>query len=221
MAHPGERWIYNTGADVLGVLIARASGIPFHRFLATRVFEPLGMVDTAFHVPSDKIHRLPVQYGTDPSTGATVIWDEPGGQWSRPPSFPGGGAGLAGTADDYLRFARLLRNHGVHEGQRIVSRQLLELMTTDQLTPEQHTTSGFGPDFFATTGFGFCVGVVTRRTDQRHVGAYGWSGGFGTQWMTDPVDDVIAILLSQRAAESPAPTALYADFTTCAAQFAA
>jgi|SRR5579884_4084806 len=77
MAKPGERWLYSTGADVLGVLIARAAAMPFERFLREGIFEPLGMTDTAFHVPAEKLDRLPVEYGTDQTTGATVICDEP------------------------------------------------------------------------------------------------------------------------------------------------
>ena len=105
MFQPGERWLYHTGADVLGVLIARASGQPFDAFLRERIFEPLGMNDTAFSVPASDVDRLATSYLTDPETGALELYDAPAGQWSVPPAFPSGGAGLVSTADDYLTFA--------------------------------------------------------------------------------------------------------------------
>src|SRR3989449_11035342 len=90
MHQPGEQWMYNTGSDVLGVLIARASGQPLETFLRERIFEPLGMKDTGFSVPADKIDRLPASYGTNFETGALEVYDDAeGGQWSRPPAFPG------------------------------------------------------------------------------------------------------------------------------------
>src|SRR5438034_6518874 len=91
---PGEKWMYHTGLDVLGVLIARASGQPLETFFRERIFEPLGMKDAAFSVPADKIDRLPTSYGTNFETWALEVYDEAeGGQWTRPPAFPGGGAG--------------------------------------------------------------------------------------------------------------------------------
>ena len=106
MHQPGERWMYNTGSDVLGVLIARASGQPFETFLRERIFEPLGMKDTGFSVPAAELDRLATSYWTDPETGALELHDEPDGQWSRPPAFPSGAGGLVSTVDDYLAFAR-------------------------------------------------------------------------------------------------------------------
>src|SRR5438067_587134 len=104
---PGERWLYHTAYDVLGVLIARASGQTFEAFLRERLFEPLGMTDTGFAVPTADIDRLPTEYWTDFATGETVVYDEArGGQWSRPPAFPSGGAGLVSTVDDFLAFGR-------------------------------------------------------------------------------------------------------------------
>jgi CubicO group peptidase (beta-lactamase class C family) len=108
MCQPGERWLYHTGADVLGVLIARASGVAFDRFLRERIFEPLGMKDTAFFVPPQDLGRLVTSYTTDDLTGALEIYDEPTGQWSEPPSFPLGGAGLLSTAGDFFAFAEML-----------------------------------------------------------------------------------------------------------------
>src|SRR5947208_4373390 len=101
MCQPGERWLYHTGADVLGVLVARASGQSFPDFLRTRIFEPLGMRDTGFFVPAADVDRLATSYLTDPETGDLRVYDEPNGQWSVAPAFPSGGAGLVSTADDF------------------------------------------------------------------------------------------------------------------------
>ena len=195
MCQPGERWLYHTGADVLGVLIARASGQPFGSFLRERVFEPLGMKDTAFSVPATNIGRLATSYLTNPETGALELYDEPSGQWSTPPAFPSGGAGLVSTANDFLAFADML----LRGGAPILSRPSVETMTTDQLTPEQKQVSGFFPGDFDARGWGFGVGIVTRReSPAAPVGQYGWDGGLGTIWRNDPSEQMVTILLTTR-----------------------
>ena len=120
MHQPGERWMYNTGSDVLGVLIARAAGQPFETFLHDRIFDPLGMRDTAFSVAAEKQDRFVTSYLTGAS--GLVPYDDPStGQWSRPPAFPSGAAGLVSTAHDYLAFAEMLGAKGEHRGTRILS----------------------------------------------------------------------------------------------------
>ncbi len=220
MYQPGERWLYNTGADVLGVLIARAAGQPLETFLRERLFEPLGMQDTSFSVPASKLNRLATSYWTDPETGALAVYDEAeGGQWSRPPAFPSGAAGLVSTIDDYLAFGQMLLNKGKHESRRILSRPSVELMTSDQLTPEQKTVSGLVPGDFDSHGWGFGVSVVTRRTDiAESVGTFGWTGGLGTSWSSDPQEQMVTILLTQRAWSSPSPPTICLDFWTLAYQ---
>ncbi len=147
MHQPGEMWMYNTGSDVLGVLIARASGQALETFLRERIFEPLGMKDTGFSVPATNLDRLATSYWTDPETGALELSDEPeGGQWSRPPAFPSGAGGLVSTIDDYLAFGQMMLNKGKHGSERILCRPSVETMTTDQLTPEQKAVSGLVPD---------------------------------------------------------------------------
>jgi CubicO group peptidase (beta-lactamase class C family) len=213
---PGERWLYNTGADVLGVMIERAVGQPFETFLAQRVFEPLGMKDTGFDVPWDKIGRLPTEYVIDPRSGRAAVYDDPhDGQWSRLPSFPSGGGGLVSTADDYLAFADMLREKGVSRGVRILSRPSVEFMTSDQLTPEQKAASGLVPGYFRVHGWGFGMSVVTERTEvAKSVGTYGWDGGLGTSWYNDPAEELTMILMTQQAWESPIPPRLFQDFWT-------
>jgi len=213
MCQPGERWLYHTGADVLGVLIARASGQAFETFLRERVFEPLGMKDTAFSVPGADIDRLVTSYLTDPETGALQVYDEPGGQWSAPPAFPSGGAGLVSTAGDYLAFAEML----LRGGGPILSRPSVETMTTDHLTPEQKAVSGFFPGDFDARGWGFCVAIVTRREHPAApVGQYGWDGGLGTIWRNDPSEQMVTILLTNAAWTSPSPPDIALDFLTAA-----
>ncbi len=211
MFQPGERWLYHTGADVLGVLIARASGQPFEAFLRERVFEPLGMRDTAFYVTPAAVGRLATSYVTDPETGTLQVYDRPDGQWSTPPAFPSGGAGLVSTAPDFLAFAEML----LRGGAPLLSRPSVETMTTDQLTPEQKAVSGLHPDDFDARGWGFCVSVVTRREHPAApVGQYGWDGGLGTIWRNDPSEQMITVLLTNAAWSSPRPPAIAQDFLT-------
>lgn len=210
---PGERWLYHTSADVLGVLVARAAGQPLETFLAERIFEPLGMVDTGFAVPDDRRDRLGPCYWTDP-TGDRIVYDPPDGQWRQPPNFPGGGAGLVSTVDDFLAFADMLRAGGVHRGRRILSRPTIEAMTTNQLTVGQLATSAPDPD--GAVGWGLGLGVRVRRTGPAlSVGTYGWDGGLGTQWATDPVEDLVGLLFTNRAWTAAFPPPAFRDFWTC------
>jgi CubicO group peptidase (beta-lactamase class C family) len=211
MCQPGERWLYHTGADALGVLIARASGQSFEAFLRERIFEPLGMTDTSFSVPAENLNRFATSYMTDPETAALSVFDLPGGQWSTPPAFPSGGAGLVSTLDDFLAFAHML----LRGGAPILSRPSVETMTSDHLTPEQKAIGGFLSDDFDARGWGFGVGVVTRRDDpSTPVGQYGWDGGLGTVWRNDPTEDVVAILLTNAAFTSPRAPDIALDFLT-------
>lgn len=220
MCQPGEKWMYNTGSDVLGVLIARVSGQPLETFFRERIFEPLGMKDTSFSVPGHKLDRLATSYWTDPASGALKLYDEAeSGQWSRPPAFPSAAGGLVSTIDDYMAFGQMMLNRGKHESSRILSRLSVELMTTDQLTPEQKAVSGLVPGFFDSHGWGFGMSVVTRRDDVASVpGRYGWDGGLGTSWYSDPREEMITILMTQRAWTSPSPPDVCLDFWTSAYQ---
>ena len=214
---PGTSWLYNTSAEVLSVLVARASGQAFDVFLKEHLFEPLGMKDTGFSVPAAELDRLATSYMVDPQTRALVVYDPAeNGDWSRPPAFPNGAGGLVSTVDDFHSFARMLIDGGRHGKLRILSRPSVELMTTDQLTPEQKSRSGFGPEFFADHGWGFCLQIATRRTQMASVGTYGWSGGMGTLWESDPREEMITILMTQRGWESANPAGLFVDFKTSA-----
>ncbi|HEY3687282.1 MAG TPA: serine hydrolase domain-containing protein [Streptosporangiaceae bacterium] len=208
---PGEGWMYHIGADALGVLIGRAAGQPFADFLRERVFTPLGMADTGFHVPPDRRDRLAVAYDTDPATGAPVRRDDPR---DRPPAFASGGGGLVSTADDYLAFCRMLLNGGRHDGGRILSRPAVEVMTSDQLTPAQKAGNEM---FLGPGGWGFGVQVDTAIADLYiRPGRFGWTGGLGTTAYSDPAEGMAGMLLTQRAMTSPVPPRAMADFWTCA-----
>jgi CubicO group peptidase (beta-lactamase class C family) len=211
MCQPGQRWLYHTGADVLGVLLARAGGRDLPTLLRERIFEPLGMRDTGFSVADGDIDRLVSAYTTDPQTGTLTPFDEPAGQWSAPPAFPSGGAGLVSTADDFLAFADML----LHGGRPLLSRPSVEAMTTDQLTPAQKAVSGFFPGDFDARGWGFGVGMVTRReSPSGPVGQYGWDGGLGSIWRNDPTEGMVSILLTNAAWTSPRPPDIAGDFLT-------
>jgi CubicO group peptidase (beta-lactamase class C family) len=211
---PGTAWLYNTSADILSVLIARAAGQPLEEFLAERIFGPLGMTDTGFSVPPANIGRLATSWTND-DAGALTIYDEAaGGQWSRPPAFPSLGGGLVSTVSDYFRFADMLRADGRHGDWRLLSRPSVGLMTTDQLTGAQKAAGGLGSGFFDNQGWGFCMSVVTRRTGPQSAGAYGWDGGLGTCWRNDPAEDMTMILLTQQMWSSAAGPSLVSDFWT-------
>ena len=220
MHQPGEKWMYNTGSDVLSVLIARASGQPLETFLRERIFGPLGMKDTGFSVPEHKLNRLATSYWTNFMNGKIEVFDEAkGGQWSRPPAFPSGAGGLVSTIDDYLAFGQMMLNNGKIGSERILSRLSVETMTTDQLTPEQKAVSGLTPGYFDRHGWGFGVSIVTRRDDIASVpGRYGWDGGMGTSWYSDPTEEMITILMTQQSWTSPNPPNVCLDFWTLAYQ---
>lgn len=214
MHQPGERWMYNTGSDVLGVLIARASGRSFPDFLHERLFEPLGMKDTGFSVSPEKIARLAPSYWTNFATGALEVYDPAaGGQWSRPPLFPSGAGGLVSTAQDYAAFAQMLLDRGVRGNARILSAASVAAMTTDQLTSSQKLGAGLVPGYFDHHGWGFGVSVVTSGDDPAEpIGSYGWDGGLGTSFRNDPKDQRTILLMTQRAWTSPSAPQICRDF---------
>ena len=199
---PGERWMYDVGADVTGVLIARATGTSFGDALRERILEPLGMKDTAFSVGRESVGRLTTAYVRDRKTGNVVVEDGAEGRWSRPPAFESGGGGLVSTADDYLAFASALLAGGTHRGRRVLSRPSVTLMTSDHLTPAQKPFPGF-PPYFEDFGWGLGMGVRIRRTQLGpSVGSYEWRGR-GCAWSNDPAEDMTTIVMSGRAVEPP------------------
>lgn len=201
VAQPGERWLYNTGASVLGVLAARAAGQRFGEVLRTRLFAPLGMPDTGFWTAETE--RLATAYR--PTPDGLVVWDEPDEMWSRPPAFEDGAARLVSTVDDLHAFARMF----LGRGGRVLSEDSLRAMTTDQLTDAQKARGGLGPGFFDSRSWSFCQAVYAD-------GSFGWDGGYGSSWLVDPVRDLIVIVLSQREFESSEPPPLHREIRAAA-----
>jgi CubicO group peptidase (beta-lactamase class C family) len=210
---PGEAYLYNACSNIQGVLASRVSGQSLPEFLAERLFEPLGMVDTGFAVPAAKLDRLTSYYRAGPD-GLELV-DPPDGQWSTLPAFPSGAGGLASTADDWLAFARMLLAGGTSGGRQMLSPESVRLMTTDHLTQAQRDASLL---FLEGQGWGFGGTVDVARIDPWNVpGRYGWVGGTGTAAHLTPSTGLVTILLSQLAATSPEQPPLMEEFWTYAA----
>ena len=209
VAQPGEEWLYNTSADVLGVLIARVAGQALPGVLAERVFEPLGMADTGFAVPADALGRFTAYYRPAPGGGLELV-DPRDGQWSAPPRFPSGAGGLVSTADDWLAFARMLLAEGDAGGRRLLSRESVRRMTTNHLTPGQRARSTL---FLEGQGWGIGGSVDVEAIDPWNVpGRYGWVGGTGTSAYVVPATGAAELLLTQLEMAGPTPPALMRDF---------
>src|SRR5258707_15889351 len=151
------------------------------------------MRDTDFSVPEASLDRLATSYWTDPTSGELTVYDEARcSQWSRKPAFPSGAGGLVSTIDDYLAFGQMMLSQGKHGNERILSRLSVELMTTDQLTPEQKAASSLSSGFLDGNGWGFGVSVVTRRDDIAAVPCrFGWDGRLGPYCYLDPRDVMV------------------------------
>jgi len=202
MAQPGERWLYNTGAHVLSVLCARAAGTSYDQVLRTRIFEPLGMRHTGFH--TEDVERLATAY--QPTASGVAVWDPPGGQWSRPPAFYDGAAGLVSTADDLLAFARML----LHGGDPVLTADQVREMSRDHLSTEQRE---FGAAILGGRGWGLGTSVVLEGP---WAGAFGWDGGLGTSFLVHPERDLAVIVLTQRLFETAQAPAVHTDLQDAA-----
>jgi CubicO group peptidase (beta-lactamase class C family) len=189
---PGTKWEYSRSTDVLGRLVEVLSGLSLGEYLQRRILTPLGMLDTAFHVPAPKHARLAEAFAKDPDTGSSVqlinVRDAP--------KFESGGGGLVSTAGDYARFLQMLLNRGKLDGVRLLSRKTIELMTADHLGP----ITG-APDLLLP-GYGFGLGFAVRlQPGISHVpgsvGQYFWGGLAGTTFWVDPAEELFAIMLIQ------------------------
>jgi CubicO group peptidase (beta-lactamase class C family) len=196
MYQPGERWQYNVGALVLGVLVARAGGAPLGDVLRSRLFGPLGMADTGFWTAPGNVERIPGYYMTDAGTGKLELQPVSAPEeWATQPAFPSGAGGLLSTADDYLAFARLLLGGGTYQGRRLLSGDSVRALTTNHLTPQQVATGGVLLD---PKGWGYGMGVAAEPDAVSAVpGRYGWYGGYGTVWFNDPHRELVVIGLTQ------------------------
>jgi CubicO group peptidase (beta-lactamase class C family) len=206
MNQPGEQWRYNTGSQILGVLVARASGQRADSFYQERLFEPLGMKDTAFQVRADDVPRLVPAYQ---QLGGRLEPFDDDDQWTRPRAFTDCGAGLVATAGDYLAFAQMLMAGGAHHGARFLAPDLVAEMTADQLSAAQRDAAG---PILGGRGWGFGLSIIDRPEPVApRLNGYGWSGGFGTVWANDPRAGLVAILCTQ-VLGAPNESRLESDF---------
>lgn len=214
MFQPGSRWHYGVATDVLGVLIERVSGMSLGEFFRTRIFEPLGMRDTAFWVPDAQLSRLATAYSIEAGTGRRVVEDQPSSsRWANPDRFQSGGGGLVSTAQDYLQFAQLLLGRGRVGATRLLSHRSVDLMRSNFLSRDQRRVPAFGHVLWAGQGFGLGVSVVDDPAQQlplgyRSKGSFGWPGAYGTSWFADPVENLIGLMLIQRRSIEPFPMAV-------------
>jgi len=198
---PGERFHYSHATDVLGFLVGRIEGKPFREVLMERIFKPLGMVDTDFYIPVEKRDRLATVYRMNAAGGLDAV---PFKLYDSAPPFCGGGGGLVSTADDYLKFARMLLNKGELDGVRLVKAETVELMMQNRLTDEQRAQPFFGIPFWMGQGFGLGVSVILDAEKQAWMGAgangsFGWPGAFGTWWRGDPANNMVMLYLIQNS----------------------
>ena len=213
MHQPGAEWMYDTGLHVLGVLIERAAGKPLGEVMRERLFDPLGMTDTGFSVPPDKLDRLPACYWRNYQTGEIEVFDPAGAEsrFARPPGFPNAAGGLLSTVDDYLRFARMMLGAAEYKGRRLLTPESVALMTRDRITAEQKARSVFAPGFWDQYGWGLGLAISHGLTPSEPHG-YGWDGGYGTSAYWNPETGLIGILMTQRLWDSPTPPAVREDF---------
>jgi CubicO group peptidase (beta-lactamase class C family) len=214
MHQPGAGWMYHTGSDVLGVLIARATGQPFDQFLRERIFEPLRMTDTGFSVPAASLSRL----ATGVADNGVDVYDAVAdSKWRKPPAFPSGAGGLVSTVQDYLAFGEMILHEGRYDGGRLLSRASVEMMTSDQLTAEQKRECGPWAPYFADHGWGFGMSVAGKRQDLGEpAGRFGWNGALGSVWYADRTEDFDLILMTGSAKFVFTPPPIYRDFWTLA-----
>jgi CubicO group peptidase (beta-lactamase class C family) len=205
---PGEVWLYNTGTQVLGILLARACGQDLADVLRERIFEPLGMDDTGFWVPPDRLDRLTTFYLPEGETGGLSVLDDPGDSWwAAPPRHPDASGWLVSTIDDYWAFVSML----LAGGRGVLAPETVALMTADRLTPAQREPYGMFFGEHGSWGLGLMV-PAGGAGDQPFPAGVGWDGGSGVTWRSQPTRAATGILLTQRHAMSPAPTPLVQDF---------
>jgi CubicO group peptidase (beta-lactamase class C family) len=198
---PGTAWNYSVSTDVLGYLVGRISGMPFDEFLRRRIFAPLGMVDTDFHVPDDKAHRLAECYVNSP---AGKLVPMPGRAFREPPAAPSGGGGLFSTASDYMRFCEALRRGGTLGDARLLGPKTVALMRANHLPGGRDladvSVSMFSEAVYRGIGFGLGFAMTTdvaRTGIAGSAGEYWWGGAASTAFWIDPVEDVCVVFLSQ------------------------
>lgn len=198
---PGQMMHYSHATEVLGFIVGRIAGSSLRDVLMDRIFGPLGMVDTDFYVPREKLDRFARLYGWDDKVGG--MKEVPLPNPDSPPAYQAGGGGLVSTVDDYLKFARALLNDGEVDGVRLLRSETVSLMRGDRLTPQQREAPFLGFPMWAGMGFGLGLSVVDDPAKNMmsvgSVGSFGWPGAFGTWWQADPVKNLILIYMIQHS----------------------
>lgn len=209
---PGEKWNYSVATDVVGYLVQKIAGEPFEDFLRRRIFDPLGMTDTGFHVRDGQAHRFASCYQLGSDGKIDLIDDAQKSSFLKPPGFISGGGGLVSTAGDYLKFAQAMLNGGIGNGHRLISRKTLDLMTSNHLPGGLDlpalSVSLFSEATYAGVGFG--LGFATTLDPAQtlipgSVGDYFWGGAASTFFWVDPAEELIAIFMTQLIPSSTYP----------------
>jgi CubicO group peptidase (beta-lactamase class C family) len=203
--HPGTHWLYSWSTDVCARLVEVLSGQRFDDYLRTTIFEPLGMVDTGFWVPDEKLDRFAACYTRDASKRLVLLDDPVESRYGRPMSFLSGGGGLVGTMSDYLRFCLMLLGGGELDGVRVLGRKTVELMATNHLPGGGELAAfalpgAYGEVGFAGMGFGLTVAVSLGPVPTGVLGSpgeYMWGGAASTLFWIDPVEDLVAVFMTQ------------------------
>jgi CubicO group peptidase (beta-lactamase class C family) len=204
---PGEGWVYSVSVDIQGYLVEKLSGKPFADFLRERIFQPLGMKDTGFYVPTDKLDRVASVYQGDATAGAAAMPKDAG--ISQPPGMPSGGGGLYSTAGDYLRFAQMVLNGGELNGVRLVAPSTIELMRANHVSDEVKNARKFGIGLYQIQpglGFGYDFAILEDPLKLGSTAGKGtmiWDGVAGTWFWIDPTNDVVFVGIVQRWLMAP------------------
>lgn len=211
IAQPGTEWNYSIATDVLGRLVEVIGGRPFHEFLAERILRPLGMADTGFHCPPDKLARFAANYVPHPKTRAPLLFDDPAtSRFASHPAVCSGGGGLVSTAGDYLRFCRMMLGGGAVDGVRLLGRKTVQLMTANHLGGDMAAMGmpRFSESSYTGIGFGLGFSVMLDPAAAQILGTpgeYAWGGAASTAFWCDPAEDMAVVMLTQLMPSSTYP----------------
>jgi CubicO group peptidase (beta-lactamase class C family) len=202
LAQPGTQWNYSVATDVLGHLVAVISGQPFDEFLEQRIIRPLGMVDTAFDVPPGKLSRLAANYRPGEGGRLEIIDDPANSRYAKKRPIASGGGGLVSTASDYVRFCRMMLNKGELDGERLLGRKTVELMTSNHLRGDMAAMGQprFSESTYEGIGFGLGFSVMLDPAKAQILGTpgeYAWGGVASTAFWIDPAEDMAVLLFTQ------------------------
>jgi CubicO group peptidase (beta-lactamase class C family) len=202
---PGTAWNYSVSIDVMGYLVQKLSGMSFGEFLRTRLFEPLGMTDTAFWCPPEKLNRFASCYMPKAGGGIKLQDDAGGSTYAAPPNLESGGGGLVSTAHDYMRFCRMMLHGGALDGVRILSPKTVALFSLNHLPGNKELADMTMPGMFSEGGYsgiGFSIGCgvninVAKTRLPGTLGEYFWGGAASTAFWIDPKEDLAVVFMTQ------------------------